>query len=167
MGRSSDAAARIRFEPESTENQSRDAGVMEICFWPVDRPAALELGGAYHHAQGKHALRIIPTKSPGDGLPMDFVVKMLLKLLVEWIKTHPTAPFSRFMLKQRGPRTDVGRMNRMQHLSSALALLLWGCLFLGLWLLTAYLVLGLHLLSQDNPVVPVLIFGLPLLAGAV
>jgi hypothetical protein len=96
---------------------------------------------------------------------MDFVVKILLKLVVEWIKTHPNTPFSRFMLKQRGPRTDVGRMNRLQRLSSALAFLLWGCLFLGLWLLTAYLALGLHLLSQDNPAVPVLIFGLALLAG--
>ena len=96
---------------------------------------------------------------------MHFVVKLLLKAVVEWIKGHPDAPFSRFMLKQRGPRTDVARMNRLQRLTSALVFLLWGCLFLGLWLLTAYLTFGLHSLSQDNPLVQVLIFGLALLAG--
>lgn len=69
------------------------------------------------------------------------------------------------MLKQRGPRRDVGRMNRLQRLSSALAFLLWGCLFLSLWLLTAYLTFGLGLISQDNLVVQVLIFGLALFAG--
>lgn len=42
------------------------------------------------------------------------------------------------MLRQRGPRTDVARMSRVQHLASALAFLFWGCLFLGLWLLTGY-----------------------------
>jgi len=44
-------------------------------------------------------------------------------------------------------------------------LLLWGCLFLGLWLLTAYLTFGLNLLSPDNVVVMILLFGLALLAG--
>ena len=96
---------------------------------------------------------------------MDFLVKLLLKVLVGWINAHPDAPFSRFMLKQRGPRTDVGRMNRLQRLSSALAFLLWGCLFLGLWLLIAYLTFGLGLLSPDNPLVEVSIFSLALLAG--
>ena len=38
-------------------------------------------------------------------------------------------------------------------------------MFLGLWFLTAYLTFGLHLLSPDNLVVQVLIFGLALLAG--
>jgi len=56
-------------------------------------------------------------------------------------------------------------MNRVQRLASALAFLLWGCLFLGLWLLTAYLTFGLRFLSPDNAVVQVLIFGLALLAG--
>lgn len=96
---------------------------------------------------------------------MDFLVKLLLKAIVGWINANPNAPFSRFMLKQRGPRTDVGRMSRLQRLSSALVFLLWGCLFLGLWLLTAYLTFGLRLLSPDNTVVQVLIFGLALLAG--
>ena len=96
---------------------------------------------------------------------MNFVVKLLLKAVVEWIKAHPDAAFSRFMLKQHGPRTDVARMNRLQRLASALVFLLWGCLFLGLWLLTAYLTFGLHFLSPDNAVVQVLIFGLALLAG--
>ena len=96
---------------------------------------------------------------------MDFIVKLLLKTVVEWINTHPNTPFSRFMLKQRGPRTDVGRMNRLQRLTSALVFLLWGCLFLGLWLLTTYLTFGLHFLSQDNLVIQVAIFGLALLAG--
>ncbi len=69
------------------------------------------------------------------------------------------------MLKQRGPRTDVARMNRVQRLASALGFLLWGCLFLALWLLTAYLTFGLGLLSPDNTVVAVLLFGLTLLTG--
>ena len=69
------------------------------------------------------------------------------------------------MLRQRGPRTDVARMNRVQRLASAMAFLLLGCLFLGLWLLTAYLTFGLGLFSADNTVVQVLIFGLALLAG--
>lgn len=96
---------------------------------------------------------------------MNFVVKLVLKAIVAWINAHPDSAFSRFMMKQRGPRTDVARMNRVQRLASALAFLLWGCLFLGLWLLIAYLTFGLGLLSQDSPVVQVLIFGLALLAG--
>jgi hypothetical protein len=96
---------------------------------------------------------------------MHFVVKLLLKAVVRWINAHPDQAFSRFMLRQRGPRTDVARMSRVQHLASALAFLFWGCLFLGLWLLTGYLTFGVRLLSPDNPVVQVLIFGLALLAG--
>lgn len=56
-------------------------------------------------------------------------------------------------------------MNRLQRLGNALTFLLWGCLFLGLWLLMAYLTFGLGLLSRDNPLVEALIFGLALLAG--
>ena len=100
-----------------------------------------------------------------DNWLVDYVVKMLLKAVVAWINAHPDSAFSRFMLKQRGPRTDVARMNRLQRLSSALAFLLWGCLFLGLWLLTAYLTFGLGFLSPDNPLVAVLMFGLTLPAG--
>ena len=96
---------------------------------------------------------------------MDFVTKLLLKVIVGWIKAHPDSPFSRFMLKQRGPRTDIARMNRSHRLASALAFLLWGCVFLGLWLLIGYLTFGVGLLSQDNVVVQVLILGLALLAG--
>jgi hypothetical protein len=96
---------------------------------------------------------------------MNFVVELLLKAIVKWINAHPDSTFSRFMLKQRGPRTDVARMNRLQCLFSALVFLLWGCLFLGLWLLVSYLTFGLRVLSQDNPLVEVLIFGLALLSG--
>lgn len=96
---------------------------------------------------------------------MHWVVKLLLKLVVKWINDHPASAFSRFMLKPRRPRTDVARMNRLQRLTSALAFLLWGCVFLGLWLLTAYLSFGRGLLSPENPVVGVLIFGLALLSG--
>lgn len=96
---------------------------------------------------------------------MGLVVEILLKAIVGWINAHPDSAFSRFMLKQRGPRTDAARMSRAQRLASALAFLLWGCLFLGLWLLTAYLTFGLQFFSPDNAVVLVLIFGLALLAG--
>ncbi len=96
---------------------------------------------------------------------MHLVVKLLLKVVVEWIKAHPDAAFSRFMLKERGPRPDVARMNRLQRLTSALVFLLWGCLFLGLWLLVGYLTFGLRVLSQDNSLGGALIFGLALLAG--
>jgi len=96
---------------------------------------------------------------------VDFVAKLLLKLVVKWINAHPDSAFLRFMLKQRGPRTDVARMNRLQRLTSALVFLLWGCFFLGLWLLTGYLTFGLGVLSPDNPVVQVLVFGLALLSG--
>jgi hypothetical protein len=94
-----------------------------------------------------------------------FVVKLLLKAIVAWINAHPNSALSRFMLKQRGPRTDVAGMTRVQRLASALVFLFWGCLFLGLWLLVGYLSFGLRVISQDNPVVQVLIFGLALLAG--
>jgi hypothetical protein len=94
-----------------------------------------------------------------------FVVKLLLKAMVAWLSGHPDSAFSKFMLKQRGPRTDVARMSRLQRLASALVFLLWVCLFLGLWLLTAYLTFGLGFLSQDNPLVEALIFGLALLSG--
>ena len=69
------------------------------------------------------------------------------------------------MLRQHGPRTDVAAMSRPQRLASAVVLLLWGCLCLCLWLLTAYLTFGLNLLSPDNVVVMILLFGLALLAG--
>jgi len=116
-------------------------------------------------AQAGEARLTINPESPTDNWLVDYVVKMLLKAVVAWINTHPNSPFSRFMLKQRGPRTDVGRMNRLQRLSSALVFLLWGCFFLGLWLLIAYLTFGLGFLSPDNPLVAVLMFGLALLSG--
>lgn len=87
---------------------------------------------------------------------MDLLVKLLLKAIVGWIQAHPNSPFSRFMLTQRGPRTDVGRMSRPQRLASALAFLLGGCLFLGLWLLVAYVTFGMKLVSPDNVVVQVM-----------
>jgi hypothetical protein len=40
---------------------------------------------------------------------MHFVVRLLLKVVVEWIKAHPDEAFSRFMLKQRGPASTVLR----------------------------------------------------------
>jgi hypothetical protein len=104
-------------------------------------------------------------QSHTDSRAVHLVVKLVLKLAVRWTNAHPHVAFSRFMLKQRGPRTDVDRMSRIQRLASALAFLLWGCLFLGLCLLTGYLTFGLRLLSPDNPVVQVMMFGLPLLAG--
>jgi hypothetical protein len=101
------------------------------------------------------------TAAPG----VDLIIKLLLKSIVGWINAHPASPFSRFMLKQHGPRTDVARMSRVQRLASALVFLLWGSLFLGIWLLIGYLTFGLNVLSQDNVVVLVMIFGLALLAG--
>ena len=96
---------------------------------------------------------------------MSYLVELLLKVIVKWINAHPDSAFSRFMSKRRGPRTDVRSMNRLQRLTSALGFLLWGCLFLALWLMTAYLTFGLKLLSPEHPVVQVLIFGLALLSG--
>ena len=96
---------------------------------------------------------------------MDGLVKVLLKVVVEWIQAHPDTAFSRFMLKQRGPRTDVRSMNRVQRLPSALAFLLWGCVFFGLWLLMAWLTFGLGLFPPDHVLVQVLNIGLAMLAG--
>jgi hypothetical protein len=56
-------------------------------------------------------------------------------------------------------------MNRLQRLTSELVILLWGCLFLGLWLLVDYLTYGLQVLPEDNPLVGALIHGLTLLSG--
>jgi hypothetical protein len=111
------------------------------------------------------ALLTIRLESHTAGHAVDLLIKLLLKAIVGWINAHPNAPFSRFMLKQRGPRTDVVRMTRPQRVASALVFLLWGCLFLGIWLLTAYLTFGLSLFSADNVVVMILLFGLALLAG--
>jgi len=55
---------------------------------------------------------------------LDLLVKLLLKLILGWINAHPDAAFSRFMRKQRGPRTDVAKLSRPQRLASALAFLL-------------------------------------------
>ena len=41
-------------------------------------------------------------------------------------------------------------MSRPQRLASALAFLLWGFLFLGLWLLTGYLTFGLKLVPRTT-----------------
>ena len=96
---------------------------------------------------------------------MDLLVKLLMKAVVAWINAHPNARFSRFMVKQRGPRTDVRSMNRLQRLTSAMAFLFSGCLFLGVWLLTAYLTFELKVLPQDNNAVGALLFGLAVLTG--
>ena len=107
----------------------------------------------------------VPAQGQALATLVDFIVKLLLKAVVGWIKAHPHSPFSRFMLKQRGPRTDIARMSRVQRLASALVFLLWGCLFLGLWLLIGYLTFGLGYFLRNDPVVQVMIFGLPLLSG--
>ena len=96
---------------------------------------------------------------------MDGLVKLLLKVVVEWIHAHPDAAFSRFMLKQRGPRTDVRSLNRVQRLASALGFLVWACVFFGLWLLMAWLTFGLGLFPADHVLVQVLNIGLAMLAG--
>jgi hypothetical protein len=93
------------------------------------------------------------------------LVELLLKAVVGWINAHPDAAFSRFMLKQRGPRTDVRSMTRVQRLASGLGFLCWGCIFLGLWLLLAWLTFGLGLVPPDHAVVQVLNIGLAMLAG--
>jgi hypothetical protein len=96
---------------------------------------------------------------------VDLIVKLLLKAIVGWIKAHPDSAFSRFMVRQRGPRTDVAAMSRAQRLASGLAFSLFGCAFLAIWLLVGYVTFGLHLWSEDNVVVQALLFGLALLAG--
>jgi hypothetical protein len=96
---------------------------------------------------------------------VDLIVKLLLKTMVGWINSHPDAALSRFMTRQRGPRTDVARMSRVQRLAGALVFLASGGVFLGLWLLIAYLTFGLGVFSPDNALVQALIFGLALLAG--
>jgi hypothetical protein len=35
------------------------------------------------------------------------IVELLLKAMLGWINAHPHSAFSRFMLKQRGPATNV------------------------------------------------------------
>jgi hypothetical protein len=127
-------------------------------------PRVGRLHQLWGHASVLAPLTIRP-ESHIDGRSVDLVAKLLLKVVVQWINAHLNSAFSRFMLLPRGPRTDVARMNRMPRLTSALVFLLWGSLFLGLWLLTAYLAFGLGFVSPDNVVVQVLIFGLALLAG--
>jgi hypothetical protein len=104
-------------------------------------------------------------ESPTNGCPVNLLVELLLRAVVGWINAHPDAAFSRFMLKQRGPRTDVRSMSRVQRLASALMFLLWGCVCLGLWLLLAWLTFGLGLFPPDDVVVQVLNIGLAVLAG--
>lgn len=96
---------------------------------------------------------------------MDAIVKLLLKVVVDWIHAHPDSAFSRFMLKPRGPRSDVVRMNRAERLASALGFLLWGALLAGLWLLVVYVTFELGVLRNDNPLIGAVIFGLAILAG--
>jgi hypothetical protein len=104
-------------------------------------------------------------KSHTAGQAVELIVTFLETALVDLFNAHPNSALSRFMLKQRGPPTDVARMSRLERRTSAMAFLLWGCLFLSLMLLTAYLTFGLGLLSEDNPVALLLIFGLALLAA--
>jgi hypothetical protein len=111
------------------------------------------------------ALLTSTTQSPTEVTAVSFVVEILLKVIVRWINAHPQSAFSRFMLKQRGPRTDVARMSRPQRLASALTFLLWGCFFLGAWLLVGWLTFGLKVVPPDNTWLQVLIFGLALLTG--
>jgi len=93
------------------------------------------------------------------------LVKLLLELLLEWIRTHPNAAFSRVMLRSRGPRTVVSRMRPWERLGSALTLLLWGIVLSGVWLLLAYVTFGLKLFSADSEFVQATLFGLAILAG--
>lgn len=96
---------------------------------------------------------------------MDAIVKLLLRVLVDWIYAHPESAFSKFMLKPRGPRSDVVRMNRIERLASALGFLLWGAVFVGLWMLVAYLTFEMHTLPHESVLVGATLFGLAILAG--
>jgi hypothetical protein len=94
-----------------------------------------------------------------------YLVEYLLDWLLEWIHEHPDSPFSRFMLKRRGTRTDVRGMTRIERLKSALIFLFWGVLFAALWAGFSYLVFGLKLISPDNPATMVVVIGLVFAAG--
>jgi hypothetical protein len=96
---------------------------------------------------------------------MDFLIKMILKQVLQWMQAHPDAPFTRFMRATRGPRQDVRSMTRIERLRSALSFLLWGLVFFAASLLLAYSTFALKLFSQDNVIVLVLSFGLVIFAG--
>ena len=51
------------------------------------------------------------------------VIDILMNCLISWIETHPDSRFSQFMKKDRGPRSDVTRMSRLDRLKSALTYL--------------------------------------------
>lgn len=97
---------------------------------------------------------------------MDHLVKFLLGALVGWINRNPDTPFSRFMLKQRGPRTDVKAMNRLERLKSALVFFLWGVVFALLWMGFAYVMFGLKLAGEEeNPAIMIILASLAIFAG--
>ena len=96
---------------------------------------------------------------------MEWLVKILLEAVIVWIEAHPDAALSRFVLKRRGPRTDVRAMNRLQRLISGLSFLCWGALFFGLWLLTAYLTFEIKLFSPDEALTQVMLIGLAVATG--
>ena len=56
-------------------------------------------------------------------------------------------------------------MTRLQRLGSSFVFLLWGCLLLGLWLLTSYLTFGVGLLPRESALVGAILFGLAVLTG--
>jgi len=96
---------------------------------------------------------------------VELVVKLILKVLVDWIAAHPEAPLSQYLLKTQGTHTGARRMNRLQRLTSAVTFLLWGCLFLGLWVATGYVTFQLKVLSPENTLVQSIRFAAAFLAG--
>jgi hypothetical protein len=83
---------------------------------------------------------------------MQDLISLFIDMIVDWIRAHPEAPFSKFMLKNRGPGTDVVRMPRLVRLKNALIWLSWGVLFFALLTLIAYLAFGLKLVNENNVV---------------
>ena len=91
---------------------------------------------------------------------MHFLVEFIILQVVKWIAEHPDAAFSRHMTAQRGPRTDVANLTRLQRLKSGLSYLGWAVVSFIVLSGAAYLVFGRGLLAPDNVVFMAALFGL-------
>jgi uncharacterized MAPEG superfamily protein len=52
---------------------------------------------------------------------MRMIIDILMKCIIAWIEAHPDSRISQFMTKDRGPRSDVAHMSRLDRLKSAIA----------------------------------------------
>ncbi len=80
------------------------------------------------------------------------IIDILMNCLITWIETHPDSRFSQFMTRDRGPRSDLTDMSRLDRLKSALTYLFMALLSFLVFVSIAVIGGKYNAISPDNAV---------------